>query len=150
MTCHATADPVAAFDRFEAAYLDQRYSSNPAPTEVSAASRRILAALLGDSGTHEVLAHPVLRLAVVTARSLHLAASETGWVQGLGLAAASIANAAHRRALGAFYRRVLFADPRDRETWAVFPQIERHAQALTAENLAAVAPGSGASLKNHW
>lgn len=143
MTCHATADPVAAFDRFEAAYLDQRYSSKPAPSEVSALSRRMLAVLLGDSGAHEVLAHPVFRLAVVTARSRHLAASRTRWTQGLGLAAAGFANAVHRRALGAFYRRVLFVDPRDRATWSAFPRVERHAQALTPENLAAVVLASG-------
>ncbi len=143
LTCHATGEPQAAFERFEAAYLDQRYSSKPAPSEVSAVSRRILDVILGDGGADEVLSHPSLRLAVVTAQGRHLAASETRWVQALGLAAAGVANALHRRALAGFYRRVLFVDPRDRDRYAGFGAIHRRAQALTPENLAPVVLASG-------
>ena len=143
LTCHAMSDPLAAFDRFETEYLDQRYSSKPGPSEVSAVSQRILDAVLGDSGAREVLAHPAYRLAVVTARSRHLAASESRCVQALGLAAAGLANALHRRALGGFYRRALFVDPRDLERYGRFPEIDGHAHALTPDNLAPVVLASG-------
>jgi hypothetical protein len=143
LTCHAMSSPLAALDRFEAAYLDQRYSRKPAPAEVSAVSRRILGAVLGAAGAGEVLANPAFRLAVVTARSRHLAAAEARGVQALGLAAAGFANALHRRALGGFYRRALFVDPRDRESYAAFPEILRHTHPLTLENLAPVVLASG-------
>src|SRR6056297_1413693 len=69
--CHAQADPLAAFDRFEAAYLDQRYSVRPSAAEVSRVTAGMLARLLGEHGAAEILAHPYLRLNIVAVRARH-------------------------------------------------------------------------------
>ncbi|BBO66242.1 hypothetical protein DSCA_01720 [Desulfosarcina alkanivorans] len=55
------ADPVAAIDRMEAAYIHQAYDKQPAPREISEKSRAIIAQTLGSEGPVDVLDHPVSR-----------------------------------------------------------------------------------------
>jgi hypothetical protein len=143
LACHAMADPVAALDRFLDAYLAQRYTSKPPPAEVSAVSEGILRQMLGAAGADEILSHRACRLAVVVARSRHLAASETGWVQAAGLVGAALANSVSRRALSGFYERALFADPRDHDRYAGFPSLVRRVHALTHGNLPSAVLASG-------
>ena len=64
----ATEDPAAALDRFETAYIGQRYRRPPTAAEVSAQSRRIQTAFLGPGGPSRVLTHPRLRLSVLAVR----------------------------------------------------------------------------------
>jgi hypothetical protein len=134
------SDPLAALERFESAYLGQRYSARPSAGEVSEVSGGILGQLLGGDGAAQIVSHPARRLAVMAARSRHLAARETRWIQGTGLAAAALANIASRRALGAFYARALFCDERDFDRYAVFG---RHRHVLSAANLAEAVLASG-------
>ncbi len=143
LACHAMADPGAALDRFREAYLAQRYTAKPPPAEVSAVSAGILRQVLGTSGAGEILSHETCRLAVVVARSRHLAASETGWVQATGLAGAALANMISRRALAGFYERALFSDPRDRQRYAEYPVVARSTYGLTTGNLFSAVLASG-------
>jgi hypothetical protein len=111
-TCYAQQDPVAAIERFEEAYLEQRYSKNPDIHEISAKSREILEWVLGAHGIEEVLTHPVLRMHVMTVRARSIAASEHRVLLGLALIIAAMANTVSRRTLGALFSRSLFYDPR--------------------------------------
>ena len=111
--CYAQAEPVRAIERFEEAYLDQTYSAAPDREEISAKSREILGHALGETGTTEILSHPVFRTNVMTVRSRHVTASEQPAVLVPGLLAAAALNAVSRRSLGAFFERVLFYDGRD-------------------------------------
>ncbi len=111
--CYAQADPLAAIDRFEEAYLEQRYSDQPDIAEISDKSREIIEHVLGDSGANEILGHPVLRTHVMTVRARSLAASERMPILGAGLLLAATANIVSRRSLGMFFTRSLFYDPRD-------------------------------------
>ena len=111
--CYAQPDPLAAIDRFEEAYLEQRYSERPDSLEITAKSREILEHVLGDDGAAHALSHPVLRTHVLTVRSRRVTATERGPVLGAGLLAAATANMVSRRSLGAFFVRSLFYDPRD-------------------------------------
>lgn len=111
--CYAQAQPLDAIARFEDAYLGQTYSDDPDRDEITAKSREILQYLLGESGAAEILAHPVLRMNVMTVRSRHVTASERAAVLVSGLLAAAALNAVSRRSLGAFFERVLFYDARD-------------------------------------
>ncbi len=111
--CYAQAEPVQAIARFEEAYLDQTYSAAPDREEISAKSREILGHALGETGTTEILSHPVFRTNVMTVRSRHVTASEQPAVLVPGLLAAAALNAVNRRSLGAFFERVLFYDGRD-------------------------------------
>lgn len=111
--CYAQAAPVQAIERFEAAYLDQAYSEAPDRDEITAKSREILGHALGETGTKEILSHPLFRTNVMTVRSRHVTASEQPAVLVPGLLAAAALNAFSRRSLGAFFERVLFYDNRD-------------------------------------
>lgn len=109
--CHAQSDPHAAFARFEEAYLDCRFVAGQSPAGISAESRKTLGALLGESGAAEIFAGP-MRLHVMAVRGRHLLGSARRLPLGAGLAAAALGNLAGRRALGGFFERALFADPR--------------------------------------
>ena len=111
--CYAQSDPVAAIERFEKAYLEQRYSENPDIHEISARSREILDSVLGTHGAEQIVEHPVLRLHVLTVRARLIAASERRPVLAASLILAATANVLSRRSLGVFFSRSLFCDPRD-------------------------------------
>ena len=111
--CYAQGRPLEAIARFEQAYLDQTYSDDPDRDEITAKSREILRYVLGESGTSEILSHPVFRTNVMTVRSRHVTASETPAILVPGLLAAATLNAVSRRTLGMFFDRVLFYDARD-------------------------------------
>lgn len=143
-TCYAQDDPLAAIERFEEAYLEQRYSDNPDIHEISAKSREIISVILGEYGARQIVNHPVLRTHVMTARAKLTAASERASVLGASLIVAATANVVSRRSLAAFFKRSLFYDRRDLPPFfdaRGFPieQVE-----LTEQNLADVVLASGA------
>jgi predicted acylesterase/phospholipase RssA len=142
--CHAQADPLAALERFETAYLAQRYNPYPSAAEVSAVTREILATLLGERGITEILANPLLRLNLIAVRARHLAASETPWVQKLALGLAGLGNLLSRRSLGLFFERVLFHDPRDRPPFMAPGLLPATPVALSQDNLVPAVMATGA------
>lgn len=142
--CHAQADPIAAFDRFERAYLEQRYSTRPTPAEVSRATRDILGALLGERGIAEILSHPLLRLNLVAVRARHVAAGENPRVQQAVLGLAALANLVSPRTLGLFYVRTLFHDPRDRPPFMDPEVLPADTVPLSADNLVPAVMATGA------
>ena len=111
--CYAQSDPIAAIDRFEAAYFDQRYSDTPDIAEVTTRSLEILQTVLGASGVDEILSHPVFRTHVMAVRSRHVLASENRFAPGAGLTSAASLNLISRKSLGLFFERALFYDVRD-------------------------------------
>jgi hypothetical protein len=151
--CLVMRDPAEALDRFAEAYVEQRYRRRPTPAEVSAEGDRILDALLGDEGVDPLVSHRLFRLHVVTARFRHVGASE-GRGQLLGLGLAAVANAVHRRALGAVIERVVFdagGDPGPFAPWGSLPT--RHApltpdNARAALNASAAIPGVMSGVRN--
>jgi len=129
-----TGAPLEAIERFAEAYIEQRYGPSPTPLEVTREGERIMDALLGEGGSAPLIAHPLVRLHIVTTRFRHLGAHE-GPGQLLGLAAAALANALHRRALAACVERVVFdaqGDPGPFAPWRTLPT--RHV-ALTIHNV---------------
>ena len=109
--CAAQKTPEAAFQRFEEAYMAQRYSGKPTRREISDQARAILDHVLGERGIDEILANQQQRLQVMTVLSRGLVASERALPLNTGLAAAGLTNLAGRRALRAFFRRALFHHP---------------------------------------
>lgn len=108
-------EPVAAFKRLEHDYIHQHYElppgqSRPSAEQVSTEFGRNLSMFYGGR-VPEVLRHPRYRLHVVTSHGRHLLARENRWTTPLGYAAAYLANALHRPALGAFLERVVFSSP---------------------------------------
>jgi hypothetical protein len=133
LSCYAQASPLEALERFEHAYLEQRYSDNPDIDEISNKGREVLAEVLGENGAREIVTNPVFRTHVMTVRSRFLAASERRPVLAAGLMLAATANIVSRRSLGVFFKRSLFYDPRE------LPQNE-----MTEKNYAETVLASGA------
>ena len=111
--CYGQADPVAAIDRFERAYLDQTYSEKPDRAEITARTREILDYVLGDTGVDEILGNHFLRTHIITVRSRGLSASEKALPLTIGLLSAAGLNAIKRSTLGMSFDRVLFYDARE-------------------------------------
>jgi hypothetical protein len=110
LACAAQRDPVAAIERFEQAYIEQRYGPRPGADEVSAEAARILGVLLGGSGVEEILDHPWLRMNVIAVRARG-GTGGRGLAQKAGLLGALAANLVQRRALGVFFERCILHHP---------------------------------------
>lgn len=138
------ADPVAAINRMEDAYIHQAYARTPTPREISVKSLAIIHHALGEVGPREVLGHPVNRLSLVAVQSRHILACEQRLLLALGLAAAITANTLDRRSLGLFFRQTLFSDPRARPPFYEQNRWPQANSALTPKNLnhALLASGS--------
>ena len=103
MAALAQADPLAALDRVQYAYVhDQCYSARPTPIEVSAACRRIAHAARGEGALQW---RPGVTLSIVTARA-------RGPLQGreskLAFGRAVLSNALSRNRLAGYLERVVF------------------------------------------
>jgi hypothetical protein len=142
--CYAQQDPLAAIERFESAYIEQRFSEKPDIPEITAKSREIIDRVLGADGIEEILNHPVFRTHVMAVRSRHVLASESRWLLGLGLLTAAGMNVLSRKTLGLFFERALFFDPRDLPPFFDLTGFPLQQIALSPDNLedAIVATGS--------
>lgn len=143
MACLAQNDPVAALDRFEAAYLKQRYSKQPPPDEIARVSRGLLAELLGDLGAREIIANPDRHLHVITARCRGLVGSERRALESIGLTLAAMGNFLSRRTLALHAERVIFSSPPATSLVAGLKDLPTRVESLTQENLADVVMASG-------
>jgi len=115
----AHPDVATAFNTMAEAYVMQEYDvlpgeKRPRPEGVSRRFGEILGEIF-EGREAEVLAHPRLRLHVVTSRGrAGLLAREGKLRTPLGYLGAFAANAVSRPLLGRFLERVIFSDPRDR------------------------------------
>lgn len=112
LACAAMNQPVEAISRFQEAYTQQSYLARPSPQEISRQTQHIITHFLGEQGVQEILQHPYLRLHILAVRSKGLNTYEQKGPLALGLVGAALANLISRRALGLFFERVLFYDPR--------------------------------------
>jgi predicted acylesterase/phospholipase RssA len=106
--CYAQPDPLAAIDRFEAAYFDQAFSAKPDAKEVSQVCGHILDALLHDQ--HDAIIHnPQRRLHTIANRCRPLMLNRQGEPGQWPLGAAAVMNMVGRHQLRHFFERILFA-----------------------------------------
>lgn len=106
-------DPVAAFARLEHDYIHQDFQPppgqhRPSAQQVSEAFAGSLQAFYGGR-VDEVLKHPQWRLHVVVSQGQDGLRREHPWATPLGYGAAWLANAVHRRHLGAWLQRGVFS-----------------------------------------
>ena len=142
--CYCQADPLAAIDRFEQAYLEQTYTEKPGRDEISARMAEILDFVLGDRGAAEILEHPSLRMHIMTVRSRNVTAVEQPQALTAGLIGAATLNVASRRSLGAFFERVLFYDNRDEPPFYVLNGFPMRRVTMTERNMRAAILATGA------
>ncbi len=109
-------DPEGGFRRLAHDYIHERYDhapgKAPTPQHVSEVFERTLRGQLGGQEA-DVLSHPRFRLHVFTSRGRHVMRQGRRWGAVAGYAGALVANALHRKAMGAWIERVVFSDPRD-------------------------------------
>jgi len=113
MATACLGDPVAGFEQLETGYIHGEMKAPPGrrlptPAQVSAVSAQNLRAMY-EGQVAGILGHPRYRLHVVTARGRRLLAREGRWRTPAGYLGAALANAASRRALGAWVERVVFS-----------------------------------------
>ncbi len=142
--CYAQSDPIAAIERFETSYVEQRYSSKPDSNEITRVGKSILQQIFGQEGAREALAHPILRLHIMTVLSRNLTASDVRPLLGMGLTLAVAANFLNRRALGLFFSRALFFDTRDSPPFFDASGFPIHKVPLSEANLVDAVTASGA------
>ena len=142
--CYCQADPLAAIDRFERAYLEQTYTEKPGREEVSARMAEMLDLVLGERGAAEILEHPSLRMHIMTARSRNVTATEKPFALAAGLIGVATLNMASRRSLGAFFERVLFHDSRDEPPFYALNGFPMRRVTMTEQNLRAAILATGA------
>jgi hypothetical protein len=131
-------DADAALAELAEDYITQTYAHEPGrmPTAatVSRAFGEKIEQRLGRRAA-EVLSHPRFRLHVFTSRGRHVLARQGRVRTPAGYLGAFVANAVHRRALGAFIDRVVFADPREALPFPL-SDFRTHRAELTTANLA--------------
>jgi hypothetical protein len=140
----AQANPVAAIDRLERAYIAQRYDPHPAPAAVSRTARQILESYITPRETAQILDHPCLRLNFLAVRSRGSRRCRRPARMWLRMAAATGLNAVKRRWLGLLFERVLFHDPRGLPPFYPMPGFPLRTVALERRNLVPALRASGA------
>ena len=108
LACFAQADPIAAIDRFEAAYLAQSYSEKPNAREIAEEAGRVLDQFVGAQAQAEILASRRLQLNVVTTKVNGLLTKQNNWLQVLGLLKVIAANCVSRQQFARQVQRIVF------------------------------------------
>ena len=132
-----------SYESFESSYLDQRYSASPDAAEVTRVSRAVMDAFLDESGVQAVLAHPFLRLNILSVRCRGPFAREERYRLGAAMLLAMAANTISRRCLGLFFARTLFSDPRHPPVFFGQDGFPLHEVSLSQTNLKSALMASG-------
>lgn len=144
LACLGQRDPLAALDRGHEAYIHhQRYSKHPSTSEVTRVLTACLDHLLGAQGVDEILAHPSLRLHVITAEGRGFAARTTRVRLAIALGTAAAANVVSRRTLSWQFTRTLFHNAGDDSPFAGLRDLPTRHCTFDATSLRAVLLASG-------
>ncbi|MAT93749.1 MAG: alpha/beta hydrolase [Halioglobus sp.] len=141
--CLALPDPVAAIDRFEAAYLEQHYTRKPGAAEVSEVSRGILDRLFGEDGVAQALGNRRVDMHIVTARARGVAGASSGAMLDAAMGSAALGNSISRRLLRTHFQRVVFHSPGEARVPLSLHDFDTVYGALDEHNLKAVLHASG-------
>jgi hypothetical protein len=101
-------EPAKSYRRLMDAYINADYSHNDGPQKLLGEMEKIIDAYLETDALPFALNHKRYRLAIVTARARNLAASETSWLQKIGVGLAFAGNAMSPSLLRLFYEQVVF------------------------------------------
>ncbi|MGL6160362.1 hypothetical protein [Microbulbifer sp.] len=140
--CYAMEGSVGALGRLEYGYIHQTYAAaRPAPADITATGERILREVLGDEGARQVAENPVWQSHFVAVRGRGPLASERRALLAPALLASALANAVSRRALSAFWDRVVFHS--GESAGVRFQHLRTIDTPLSAENVCAAVLASG-------
>ena len=137
-----------AHETLRRAYTYQRYDEKPSPQDITDEAVRIMDEYLSDDGVTAILANPAFYLSVLSVRGRRPFFAGTRSSVASGMLFAGTANAFSRNALGRFFVRVVFSDPRDGQGGNIAAAFSGDAIpteyiALSARNLKAAVLASG-------
>jgi hypothetical protein len=141
--CAPQADPLAALERLEAAYIEQCYEGKPTPATVTATATAILDQVLGEAGARAVVEHPWLRTHIVTTRCGRLTAAERSLPQMLAFGLCALGNVISRRTLGWGLQRVIFHSAGDASPFLGLEDLPTLHVALAPQNVRPALLASG-------
>ncbi len=101
-------EPEKSYAALREAYTAVTYARGDTPETILDKLLNVINAYIEDDALPFALNHKRYRLAVLTARTRHLAASEIGWVQKGGLALCLLGNLISRTNLARFAERIVF------------------------------------------
>ncbi len=142
-TCLALPDPAAAIARLEQGYLYQQYSERPDAEEISAASKSILAGMLGLDGDQAAVDNSRIRAHIVTARGRGVAGSQSTPLLAAAMTGAALGNALHRQLLPGAFQRVVFHSGDTPQAQLAFDDFQTRYVSLTSANLRPALHASG-------
>ncbi len=136
MACYAQEGAKAAHQRLTQAYIKQSYSEKPSGDEILASCRKMVSAMLGDTGVEEIMAHPTSRFHLITTQCHGLAAQQKRLWQGLGFVIAGLANLVSRRSLALQFTRIVMHHPLQKPPLKKLNDLPSRYQPLIAQQLA--------------
>jgi len=143
LVCGAQADPCAAIERFEQAYLAQRYGAKPSGRDVTAEAQRIIDAILDGGAAADVLSGKRLSLNLVVTHVRGLAAATRATLQKAGFGLAFLSNLARPKWLAAHFDRYVFFSGERPSAALGADEFKTVWVPLTADNLRDVVLASG-------
>lgn len=139
----AQADPLAALEKLTTAYIHQDYSDGIAPQDITRESYAILDAFLDEEKIAQILSHPWLRVAFLSAKSRTPWQFESHALMIPELALAFAANVISRKWLSLFVERIIFFDVRSSFPFEALPGFRNKTYQLTVENFRQALLASG-------
>ena len=143
--CLARHHPAACSRAFAHAYQHICYQAGSSAKDITKRSLTLLDNVLPDeSAAADILNHPFIRLHLVVAQARGINRVDNRYLQAMALGVTATANAFSRQALGLFFRRILFHDPRSNAAFLSLTDLPTRAVPLTTDNLRHAVFASGA------
>lgn len=142
--CFAQHDPVAASRRFRDAYHHIRFPEGSTIDDVTRISRTLLDTVFPDGSTPgQILGNDIIRLNFIVNRARPLAAGRAPLTQAAGMGMAALANLISRKAIGAFFERIIFHTPLGRPPFYDLDDLPTERIPLNENNLRNALMASG-------
>ena len=132
MAGYASDDPVAAIERLEQGYLQQRYSEKADADEITDKTLDLIDDLMGDGAFARL--DPQRRLHIVTALCTGMTRATSKYGQALAFGGVALANLFSRRNLPRYFERVVFRSQAADLPVSRWDDFNTHQVALSAAN----------------
>ncbi|WP_025820758.1 patatin-like phospholipase family protein [Shewanella marina] len=142
LACFAQQQPLAAYQRFQQAYIEQRYEVKPKPQQVSDNVATILSYILGTELGRDIVSHPYINSQFIACRAKGLNRSQSPILLSTGLAVTGLSNLLSRGSLATYFERFLFSTKKISSAFSLTDLPTQHIS-LTEANIADVLRASG-------
>ncbi|QQX80738.1 alpha/beta hydrolase [Shewanella sp. KX20019] len=143
LACLAQNNPLAAYQRLEDLYIDQRYDSKPTAVEVSMQVKGILKGLLGSQGAAEIVSNPLVNSHYIACRGRHLNRLVGKAPLAVGLAAAAVTNLVSRKTLAWHFERYVFGVQQSKSPFYQLTDLPSQFRGLSIDNIQQVLLATG-------